>query len=169
MFALKTSLTEAIFSNPIKTSLRFRYHAEKVSASPVRRRYGYEERIFQKGLLPREIYPDKPLPTPDYKPHNSWNAKRALFGQNDYIDILGPFTESQRKPILPTQLLYNVPNWLRGVSGNEYQVLLRKRKFLKHKGYHLGHPTKWDALNVQIKKLNKFLNRKTRSPLWKDS
>lgn len=117
----QVSRISAIF-DPVVTPVRFRYHANKVAKGPALRRYGYEEKILQRGLLPRTAYMDKPLPIPDYKPRNSWNEKRALFGQNDYIDILGPINEVTGKTLHPTQLLYNVPHWLRGVKGNEYQV-----------------------------------------------
>lgn len=106
---------------PTLMPVRFRYHADKVAKGPVPRRHGYEDKILQRGLLPRTF--DKELPIPDYKPKNSWNEKRALFGQNDYIDILGPINEVTGKTLHPTQLLYNVPRWLRGFNGNEYQVI----------------------------------------------
>ncbi|EFX80491.1 hypothetical protein DAPPUDRAFT_51462 [Daphnia pulex] len=164
--ANQASKVVALFS-PEWTTVRFRFHADKVAKGPVPRRFGYEEKIFKGGLLPRTSYQDKRLPIPDYKPKNSWNEKRALFGQNDYIDILGPSNEITQKTLHPTQLLYNVPHWLRGVKGNEYQVLLRKRKFVQKEGYPITHPTKWAELNVRIKKLYKYLNTKTKSPFWK--
>ncbi len=70
------------------TAVRFRFHADKVAKGLKIHRHGYDELIFKKGLLPRNIYPDRALPIPDYKPKNAWNEKRALFGQNDYIGIL---------------------------------------------------------------------------------
>lgn len=162
----QVSKANALF-NPELTTVRFRYHADKVAKGPVPRRHGYEEKLFQSGLLPRKVSVDKALPMPTYKPKNSWNEKRALFGQNDYIDILGPSNEISQKTLHPTQLLYHVPPWLRGVQGNEYQVLLRRRKFVQKKGYALGHPTKWATLNTRIKKLYTYLNHKTKSPFWK--
>ncbi|KAK9743592.1 Mitochondrial ribosomal subunit [Popillia japonica] len=99
---------------PKHAFVRYRYHAEKVARGRLVRRYGYEEKMLQSGLLPRlrgagklpmPVYRPKDawfqsgllprlrgagkLPMPVYRPKDAWSEKRALFGQNDYIDILG--------------------------------------------------------------------------------
>ena len=75
--------------NPLKLSIRTRYHADKIANGRLVRRYGYKEKIKTEGLMPRHKDFGRVVEIPIYRPKNVWQEKRALFGQNDYIDILG--------------------------------------------------------------------------------
>lgn len=145
-----------------KDNLRHRKDAVSISEgnqkyqpqSPYRdhwpRKYGYFPTYKKEGLLPRL---DKAVVSmPKYRPKDRWDSKHALFGQNDYIDILG----DQR--ISPVDLI-NGPSWLVGFRGNELQRLLRRMKF-HGKIMRLKEPTKYNNIRKRIKFLYFRFNKR---------
>lgn len=136
-------------------SVRFRYHSEKLAQGKLMRRFGYKETMLERGTLPH--VDGTRLPMPYYRPRDFWNEKRSVFGQNDYIDILG------NENLHPTKILYDVPLWLRGFQGNEYQHCLRKVKMLRKGAYRYENPTKWHQLEKRVKFLYRYMNFKTKT------
>ncbi|KAA0186469.1 hypothetical protein HAZT_HAZT007615 [Hyalella azteca] len=130
-----------------------RYYAEKIARGPLKRHYGRNqiEKLHNRGPLPHDPEAKSPLPMPEYRPKNAWCQKRALFGQNDYIDILGDGS------LHPTDTLYDVPLWLRGFKGNEFQVLLRQKRLFGH-SMQEWNPTRFDQIDKRIKLLYRRLN-----------
>ncbi|GIY62480.1 39S ribosomal protein L51, mitochondrial [Caerostris darwini] len=125
------------------------------------RRFGYNDPYFKRpDTLPRISEDHKKAQfglkcLPEYMPYRPWTDKRKYFGQNDYIDLLGDGS------IHPVKLLTNIPPWLRGFRGNEFQMLLLKQRHHNH--WRWSKPTKWKNMNKRIMYLYKYLNRKTKS------
>jgi len=113
-----TSLVSASFSTSMWSS---RWWSEAM-ANKKRKRLGYKDPTKQEGPLPR-IKDDSPRikQAALYKPNNDWSATRALAGQNDYIDILGS------GELHPKQLLYHVPEYLKGAYHKEKHFQARRR------------------------------------------
>lgn len=82
-----------------------------------------------------------------------YDSKHNRFFNYFFIDILGDGS------IHPVKLLTNMPAWLRGFQGNEFQMLLLKQQ--AHAHYRWSKPTKWMHMNKRIMFLYRYLNRKT--------
>ena len=66
-----------------------RWHKDKVDNRRLYR-YGYIDRVKQSGALPRISEDSERIRSIKvFRPSNPFAPKEALFGQNDYIDILG--------------------------------------------------------------------------------
>ncbi|XP_047481652.1 39S ribosomal protein L51, mitochondrial-like [Penaeus chinensis] len=175
---------------PQVTSVRHRYHADKLKRGPVMKNYGYEDRLHTKGkfvcfaecrfqdfififtfcvialstvVLPMVIWLTgvrcqsgslfKVSEVDDFSPANP--SPPLSYS----TDILGDGS------LKPTDVSYSVQHWLRGFKGNEYQMLLRKRKFF-HAQMGQYQPTKLTELNKRIRKLYVHLNQKTKDYYW---
>lgn len=115
------------------------------------RSYGYHENMFKGGLLPRD---DKPFRSmTKYKPKDRWDEKHALFGQNDYIDILGD------GDIHPADLQKG-PSWLIGQKDrSELHRLLRRLRFDGEK-LRETFPSKHHDMNKRVRYLYRRYNKR---------
>ena len=93
-----------------------------------------------------------PIPMPIFKDKKPWSEKKATFGQNDYIDILGDGS------INPVDLI-NGPKWLVGFRGNELQRLSRQLK-IEGRDIKARNPNKFHEINKRIKYLMWRYNHK---------
>ncbi|XP_053389134.1 39S ribosomal protein L51, mitochondrial-like [Mercenaria mercenaria] len=129
---------------------QYKFPAPSPYKTPGPHRYGYNNKLFDGGPLPRGL--SEPVQNlKKYKPKNVWSKKRATFGQNDYIDILG---DSNLRPVD----IIKAPAWLRGFNGNEMQRLIRRMQYEGDKIRQL-YPThyhnNWKRIKFLYKKYNK--------------
>lgn len=81
---------------------------------------------------------------------DDFHPKKALFGQNDFIDILG------NGSIKPHELLREMPWWLRGFKeGNELHMLQRFQA-AKGESWRWNRPKKWKEVQARIDFLYKY-------------
>ncbi len=86
---------------------------------------------------------------------------QALYGQNDYIDILG------HDDMHPSHVHYHVPKWLRGFRhSNHYQALIRKRNSLQDSGYAMAFPKKTDMMNKQLNRYYLWVEKNLNQKRW---
>ena len=95
---------------------------------------------------------DTELPMPKFIDKQPWSVKKATFGQNDYIDILGDGS------VNPVDLI-NGPKWLIGFRGNELQRLQRRLKFEGNE-IRAKDPTKFHDMKKRVKFLTWRFNFK---------
>jgi len=151
-FKLSACALTASFTNPV----RYRYFEDKPRI--LQRRWGNKipDKVDIRGTLPR-VPSGKALPVPPYVPSKVWCERKALFGQNDYIDILG-----DDENIHPVKFAYGVPGWLRGFKGHEYHMLLRKRNVFGA-NIRASSPRTQHFMKKRLKYLYRRLNYKTKN------
>jgi len=156
MNCLAKSLTNGFLQNVFKTNA-LKVFVRHFQRRPFIRRFGFVQKSHNRGLLPRVVGDVCPLRTvPNASVVDEWRPKAALFGQNDYIDILGDGSVSV------TQLMTSTPYWLKGFKGNELQMLVRRRQAFKY--WKWCRPKRWHHLNARIDFLYRKLNYKTKPP-----
>ncbi|CAG5119386.1 unnamed protein product, partial [Candidula unifasciata] len=128
----------------------FEHYTPSPYKTPGPRRYGHVITYEKGGLLPRDGIPIRNLP--QYRPKDTWTKKEALFGQNDYIDILGD------GDVHPVDLLTG-PRWLIAFKANERDRLIRKMEW---EGPRLKtfYPTEYNRIEKRIRFLTKLYNLK---------
>jgi large subunit ribosomal protein L51 len=89
---------------------------------------------------------------PEFRVKDTWSSKKATFGQNDYIDILG---DGEVKPVD----LIRGPKWLIGFKGNELQRITRQLQ-MEGKQLKAKNPNKFHDINKRIKYLMWRFNHK---------
>ncbi|VDO49029.1 unnamed protein product [Haemonchus placei] len=113
---------------------------------------GYQFRYHRPGIDPLPRIPGcrVPVARPPIRNRQPWRDSQALFGQNDYIDLLG---DGQLHPAL---LQYHTPKWLRGFPGqhraNELVKLIHYRNLYAEK-LKQNSPRRWHELCKRIKYL----------------
>ncbi|XP_021346812.1 39S ribosomal protein L51, mitochondrial-like [Mizuhopecten yessoensis] len=118
------------------------------------RSYGYHEDIFRGGVLPRDDKPFRAMKK--YQVKNRWDEKHSLFGQNDYIDILGD------GDVHPADLQKG-PLWLIGQKDRSELHRLLRRLRMEGGKIKAMYPTKYEAMNKRVRYLYRRYNKTNRS------
>ena len=126
-----------------------RWHSDIVKDRNIYR-YGYQDKCKRSGALPRISNDEETRWSvmDIHTPENPFAQKRALLGQNDYIDILGEDPDMFK----PSELNYAQPEWLRKVDNNmtPYLRALYKKRMLEKTSYPETHPNTYHRLNMRI-------------------
>lgn len=143
-----------------------RWHKDKVENRHFWR-YGYKDKVKQSGAMPRlDEDAEKIDSMPIYTPENPYAPKRALWGQNDYIDILGDNPDALK----PHEVHYHMPKYLRGLDGygNDYQQALKIKAHLAETATAEVKPRDWDFLTKRIDRRYRELRQITNQEMWKN-
>jgi len=164
--SLSSSSSSTVLITQRRSESTYNPYPDYETPSPYKARRGnrriHNPKIHTGGVLPRPEgqLADRVLPMPVWNSAKTdqWTKKKALFGQNDYIDILGDGT------IHPWELI-RAPGWLKGYSGNELQRISRQ---LAVEGSFLREtfPSKYHQLTKQLFFLYKRFNRRHHSSYW---
>ena len=84
-------------------------------------------------------------PKPD-----EFHPKKALFGQNDYIDVLG------NGSVRPYELLREMPWWLRGFKEGTEMHMLQRMQAVKGESWRWNRPQKWNEVQSRLDFLYRY-------------
>ncbi|XP_002730747.1 large ribosomal subunit protein mL51-like [Saccoglossus kowalevskii] len=124
----------------LQSLLRFASHAFRPS-SQITRAFSVGYSLL--GKRPRgDPRPIKPVV-------DRWDEKHALFGENDFKDILGDGSYHLKKNITTG------PWWMKGWRGNEFERLVRKKKMIGPTMGPMEHKEMIKRIRFLYKKMNK--------------
>ena len=111
------------------------------------KRYGYYDHVKREGPMPRMANDSAPIPKKVAVERDDWAEEQVMAGQNDYIDILGS------DDLHPTDLMYNVPEYLKGGHRRDKHFMLaqRRRKALEGTPYPETFPQKWYTWKYMVR------------------
>lgn len=63
----------------------------------------------------------------------------------------------------PVKIQDDVPSWLKGFHGNEYQMLIRKKKHFSKGTFPRHYPSSWEKMQTRMRWLHYELNYRRRN------
>jgi hypothetical protein len=153
-----------LLGRPLSTGVALdRYHRDHVENRKLWR-YGYVDKVMKSGALPRLDNDGKKIEGQMvFRPSNPFAPSVALYGQNDYIDILG-----DDDSLHVTETHYHIPQYLRGLKNHKwhYKILIKQRQTFAESGMPQAFPLKWGLWDRNTQRYKTHFKKRVNQKWW---